>query len=182
MSKVFINPGHCPGVDPGAVNRAIGVTEADIVRDIGSLVKGYLEAAGCDVMLVQSDNLAGESPAYQNVCATANTWAADIFVSLHCNAAATSAARGTETLVFCGGSKSETLARCIQRQIISSLGTVDRGVKERPGLAVLRRTNMPAVLVELAFISSPNDMILLMEQQDEFARAIARGVTDYFNL
>ena len=67
----------------------------------------------------------------------------------------------------------------IQDQIVQSLGTVDRGVKERPGLAVLRETDMPAVLVETAFITNKDDVQLLMNQKDEFARAIARGVTDY---
>ena len=49
------------------------------------------------------------------------------------------------------------------------------------GLYVLSNTDMPAVLVELAFISNAEDVVLLTEQQDEFARAIARGVTDYMN-
>ena len=71
------------------------------------------------------------------------------------------------------------LAECIQNQIVQSLGTVDRGVKERPGLAVLRETDMPAVLVETAFITNEDDVQLLMNWKDEFARAIARGVTNY---
>ena len=71
------------------------------------------------------------------------------------------------------------LAECIQNQIVQSLSTVDRGVKERPGLAVLRETDMPAVLVETAFITNEEDVQLLMNQKDGFARAIARGVTDY---
>ena len=72
------------------------------------------------------------------------------------------------------------LAECIQNQIVQSLGTVAPGrVKERPGLAVLRETDMPAVLVETAFITNKEDVQLLMNQKDGFARAIARGVTDY---
>lgn len=53
------------------------------------------------------------------------------------------------------------------------------GTLSRPGLAVLRETDMPAVLVETAFITNEEDVQLLMNQKDEFARAIARGVTDY---
>ena len=60
--------------------------------------------------------------------------------------------------------------------------TVDRGVKERPNLCVLKNTDMPAVLVELAFIDNEEDCTLLTNEQDNFARAVARGITDYFSI
>lgn len=81
--KVFLNPGHCPGVDCGAVNNDYEVNEAVIVREVGDLVGDYLRKAGCEVKLLQSDNLAGENPNYPNVCASANNWPADVFISLH---------------------------------------------------------------------------------------------------
>ena len=62
---------------------------------------------------------------------------------------------------------------------MTSLGTRDRGVKERPELIVLHATAMPAVLVEMAFIDHLPEARLLTEKADVFARAIARGVTDY---
>ena len=66
---------------------------------------------------------------------------------------------------------------------MDSMNTVDRGIKEavpgKNGLYVLTNTDMPAVLVELAFISNEDDEKLLRNNQDDFARAIARGVTDY---
>ena len=175
--KVFINPGHCPGVDSGAVNPNSGMQEADVALAIGTLVQGYLEAAGCEVQLLQSDNLMydGEGPC---VCETANEWPADIFVSIHCNAASGDA-RGTEVEIYPGSDASSKLGQCIQSQIVSSLGTVDRGLKERPGLIVLKHTDMPAVLVETAFIDNDDDANLLANNQDDFARAIARGITDY---
>lgn len=178
MAKVFINPGHCPGVDPGAVSYYYDVTEAEIVREVGAMVADYLRKAGCEVKVLQSDNLAGESPAYPNVCATANNWPADIFVSLHCNAAS-GQARGTECFVFSRWSKSDKLAECIQAQLVRSLGTADRGVKEGLRLCVLHNTAMPAVLVELAFIDNADDCKLLVNKKKDFAAAVARGVTDY---
>jgi N-acetylmuramoyl-L-alanine amidase len=60
--KIFINPGHMPGVDSGAVNETYGVTEADIVKEIGAGVQQYLNRVGYDCMLVQSDNLCGNLP------------------------------------------------------------------------------------------------------------------------
>ena len=71
------------------------------------------------------------------------------------------------------------LAQCIQSQLIDIIDTVDRGVKEMPELLVLRYTDMPAVLVETAFIDNDDDMALLVNNEDDIARAIARGVTDY---
>ena len=56
---------------------------------------------------------------------------------------------------------------------------VDRGVKERADLCVLRETYMPAVLVEIAFLSNADDAITIRTKLREFARAIARGITDY---
>lgn len=180
MAKVFINPGHCIGIDSGAVNPVNGVTEAEICRSIADKVEHYLKNAGCSVYTLQSNNLCGEYPAHPNIVATANELDADIFISLHCNAF-NEQAKGTECLVFAKGSYAEDLANAIQNQIISSLGTVDRGVKERPDLAVLKGTKMPAVLVEMAFIDNADDCSKLISKQDDFARAIARGVTDYLS-
>lgn len=179
MAKVFINPGHCPGVDPGAVNNALGITEADIVHEIGTMVTDYLDKAGCEVMLLQSNNLNGEAPG-ENICATANYWPADVFVSLHCNAF-NGNAKGTETCVYSLYGESAKLGQCIQYQLVNSLGTIDRGLKERTGLAVLKATTMPAALVEIAFIDNADDAGVLMNCKDAIARAIARGVTDYLS-
>ena len=84
-------------------------------------------------------------------------------------------------MVFAKGSYAEDLADAIQAQIVNSLDTVDRGVKERPDLAVLKHTAMPAVLVEMAFIDNAEDCEKLINQQDKFAAAIARGVTDWLS-
>lgn len=179
MYKVFVNPGHCPGIDSGAVNGHYNITEADIVYDIGTMVTNYLDKAGCEVRLLQSDNLYYDGRG-ECVVESANRWPADVFISLHCNAF-NAQAQGTECCIFAAGGASEKLAACIQKQIVGSLHTVDRGIKERPGLIVLKRTDMPAVLVEMAFIDNDSDAELLMHKKDEFARAIARGVTDYLS-
>lgn len=180
MAKIFLNPGHCLGVDNGAINTRLYVFEAAVARQIGEKVAKYLQEAGCEVELLQSNNLCGEDPSTPNITKAANDWGADIFISLHCNAF-NELAQGTECLVFSKFSKSERLAKAVQAQIISSLNTVDRGVKERSDLIVLNSTTMPAVLVEMAFIDNEEDCEKLINQQDEFAAAIARGVTDYLS-
>ena len=179
--KVYINPGHDRKYDSGAVNPNSGLRECDVAAGIGAKVMKYLVAAGCDCRLLQSDNLYYDSD-YDDrtvpVCEDANNWGADVFISIHCNAA-NGSARGTEVECYDSDSDGGTLAQCIQDQIVSALDTFDRGVKEMSGLIVLKHTKMPAVLVETAFIDNDADASLLENKADEFARAIARGVTDY---
>lgn len=186
--KVFINPGHDLDYDSGAVSPRTGLRECEVAAHVGALVKHYLEAAGCTCKLMQSDNLAPTSTGRSRyadrqgptVTETANDWDADIFVSIHCNSAEADEACGTETFAYdLDGGEGEKLATCIQDQIVDALTMVDRGVKANPKLYVLRYTAMPAVLVELGFISNAGDEELLTTHQDDFARAIARGVTDY---
>lgn len=183
--KVFLNPGHKVGLDPGAVNPETGTTEAETVLHIGRMVAQYLQQAGVEVEMLQSNSLCGEDADDDNpsICDTANASGADIFVSLHCNAA-TGDARGTETLIYRVGGNAGKLANCIQEQLVSTLQAIDpdcpdRGLKIRTNLAVLKYTDMPAVLVELAFIDQTDDLALLLDHDDDIARAVARGITDY---
>ena len=174
--RVFLNPGHAPdgNPDPGACG--YGLRECDVAKNVADLVAAYLTAAGVEVVgCLQSDSL------YEVVSAS-NRADADVFVSVHCNAC-NGSANGTEVWHFYGSGAGETLARCIQNQIVDALGTTDRGVKgAKPGvngLYVLSNTDAVAVLGELAFIDHASDAQLLRSQQDDLARAIARGVTDY---
>ena len=170
--KVFLNPGHAPNGNPDPGACGCGLRECDVAKSVADLVEYYLVAAGVEVVgNMQDDDLGA-------ITGTANESDADIFVSIHCNAA-NSMAYGTEVLVYPGSTCGRQLGNCIQRQIVDSLDTTDRGLKDRPGLWVLKSTDMPAVLVELAFIDNEDDAALLRDNQDDFARAIARGVTDY---
>ncbi len=180
--RVFLNPGHALGgnPDPGCTNPRCQLRECDLAITYGSLCGKYLEKAGCEVKLLQSHNLAGESPGYPCICDTANAWEADIFVSIHVNAGG---GRGAETYCYNRGGRGERLAHCIQNQLVAAIqpidqGYRDRGVYEHSTFCVLRNTNMPAVLVETGFIDS-DDVGVLTLHGDEIARALARGVTDY---
>lgn len=167
--KIFINPGHEPSLEPGAC--ANGLREADITLAIGGLVEDYLLAAGYETRFFQFDGL-GE------ICDAANYWNADLFVSIHCNADENPDACGTETFYIYGSTAGFELAKRIHNQIVANIPVVDRGVKDE-NFAVLRGTNCPAVLVETAFITNFYDAELLRNLQDDFARAIARGITDF---
>ena len=179
--KVFLNPGHAPNghPDPGAVNEETGLRESDVALAVGKSAASYLNAAGVETELLQSDSL-------EEICEAANTSDANIFVSIHCNAAEAEEANGTETWACAGSYRGGMLANCIQRELVDALGTTARGVKIATpgvnGLYVLTNTDMPAVLIELAFITNPRDENILAHDQDALARAVARGVTDYEQL
>ena len=168
--RVFINTGHHPGIDSGAVNPNKGTRECDIVKEAGEMLADYLTNAGCEVKIMQNDDL-------DMVCATSNEWGADLFVSLHCNACNDHTARGTET--WYKSFNGQRLANYIQSQIIRSTTTIDRGVKQSDGLWVLKHTDAVAVLVEMAFIDNDDDLEFMNANLDKIVRAIARGVTDY---
>lgn len=168
--RIFINPGH-GGTDSGACG--CGLREVDVALNIGRRVENYLRAVGYDVKLFQFDGL-------QEICDDCNAWGADLFVSIHCNAGG---GTGTETFYFEYSTAGKRLADCIQKQVVNSLGTVDRGLKTKISggydVYVTKYTDCPAVLVETAFIDNPDDAKLLVDKEDDFARAIARGVTDF---
>ena len=174
--KVFLNAGHAPNGNPDPGACGFGLRECDVAKNVADLAAGYLSAAGVEVV----DNF--QSDSLHEVVSASNRADADVFISIHCNAC-NGAANGTEVWHFYGSTEGETLASCIQNQIVDALGTLDRGTKgAKPGvngLYVLSNTDAVAVLVELAFIDHAFDAQLLRSRQDEFARAIARGVTDY---
>jgi N-acetylmuramoyl-L-alanine amidase len=90
--KVFLNPGHAPDgyPDPGAVNSETGLRECDVALAVGKSAASYLNAAGVETELLQFNSL-------EEICEAANTSDADIFLSIHCNAAEAEEANGTET-------------------------------------------------------------------------------------
>ena len=107
-----------------------------------------------------------------------NNSGADLFLSIHRNAtAAPGGASGIETLVYAKGGEAEQLAENINRNL-EALGFQNRGVTERPNLVVLRRTQMPAVLVEAGFIDSAADNEKFDADFEQIAQAIADGVLD----
>lgn len=170
--RIAINGGHFPGMDSGAVGKT-GLEEAHVTRDLMQLVAHYLEQAGLEIIQIQENEL-------QDICDKSNEFGADLFISLHCNSVGNRGAKGTETFCLTQFSEAGKLAGYIQSQIVTSLGTVDRGVKANR-FYVLRQTDCPAVLVECAFISNSEDEAILASElgRDDIARAIARGVTDY---
>jgi N-acetylmuramoyl-L-alanine amidase len=174
--KIFSNAGHAPNGIPdcGAWNKSTGLRECDIALIISEKVRYYLKLVGYDVVLFQSDSL-------YEICNAANESKSDLFVSIHCNSFSDPSANGTETWYHASSKNGKKLADYIQKQLVSTTKLVNRGIKTA-NYQVLRDTNMPAVLIETAFISNMKECAMLGDPywQDEFAKAIARGITDYY--
>ena len=183
MIKIFIDQGHNPqGVNAGAEGN--GMREQDINYDVGIYLAELLRENGnFDVMLSRPtpETTLGTTNAesLRERVNMANSWGADWFISIHTNAAENPQANGTEVYVYSKSSPAFPLAEDIQEEIVERLGTKDLGVKENQSLYVLRRTQMPALLVELAFITNENDAILLRDDRYLFAYAIYQGILDF---
>ena len=180
--KVYIDQGHNP-VNPNAGAEGSGYREQDIVYNIGVILSRILEENGFETRL--SRNSPTEQIGNSNLSSLAtrvneaNAWGASYFISLHTNASANPSAGGSEALVYRNGTTSSRLAASILEQLNLSTGLQNRGVVARPGLYVLRKTKMPAVLVELGFITNPAEATLMADSPRLFAGGIANGLIDF---
>ena len=112
----------------------------------------------------------------------ANAWGADYFISIHTNASELPETTGVEAFAYSRPSRAFSLGEDIVRGVSATTGLRDRGMKTRPGLYVLRRTDMPAVLVEIGFISNPSDAALMDSNPALFARGIYNGIVEYLGV
>ena len=184
--KIYIDQGHNP-YNPNAGAEGNGLREQDIVYRIGILLAERLRANGSfDVKLSrptpETQIGTSNSTSLRLRVADANAWGADYFISLHTNAAVVSEASGSEALVFTIPSVAATLAEDILYWLNRSTGLQNRGVIIRNRLYVLRKTQMPAVLVELGFITNYDDAMLMLNSPELFADGIYNGIIDYLGL
>ena len=187
--RIVIDPGHAGrNVDPGAVNSATGLQEADVTLFVSKLVETQLLAAGHEVKLTRTDREQAETDDLSVRTSLSNDWGAELFVSIHCNSAVSPNAAGYEVWASPGATQGGVLAPCISRQIAAEFpdraGRTDYSdgdPDKESRFYVLVHTDAPACLVEMAFISNDEEAALLSDSawQERYARAIARGVTDY---
>jgi len=184
--KVYVDPGH-GGADPGAVGH--GIKEEDIALAVGLRVADILKRHGVQVKMSRTTDV-GKSLRVRTD--EANAWGADAYVSIHCNAAASASAEGFEVwhTVFVEQSKGDELAKAIIKYLDQLTPLKNRGPKSKRGssgrdyLHVIRETRMPAVLVEMGFVSNAKDAAYMRsaDGQAAIAEAIARGVVEWAGL
>lgn len=183
--KVCIDPGH-GGSDPGAMG-INGRPEKETNLRVALFVEQDLKRRGIEVLMTRRDD---RDVGLSERCQMANRWGADIFVSLHADAAGGPSAKGHHAIHSIhsqpgkGGNK---LARLIVDQVTLATGQQplprgDGGVwtresKNHPGVdyyAVIRETDMSAVILERGFLTNPEDASLLFD--DSFLRKQAQGI------
>ncbi|MBF2053809.1 MAG: N-acetylmuramoyl-L-alanine amidase [Candidatus Sericytochromatia bacterium] len=172
---VVIDAGH-GGNDPGA----IGVSkqkEKQVTLEVSRLLQRYLENDGIQVIMTRAEDV---EVLLQPRVDAANLRSADVFVSIHANSMppGNTHVRGIET--YYTTPQSKVFADTLHRYMVTQLGAVDRRVRQR-GLFVTRKATMPSVLLEIGFLSSPEEDALLSNPnyQRKVAKAIRDGIHDY---
>ena len=183
---VYIDQGHNPsGVNAGA--EGFGIREQDITYMVGQYLYNILSS---DYRF--SAKLSRPTPetslGYNNTSSLrervtqANNWPADYFISIHANASTNPDQNGTEVYVAESYTPAWYLALDVLDEIVRRVGTRYNGVFTNPGLYVLKNTKMPAILVELAYITNYEDNQLMLSEPYQFAYGIYVGLLNYLDL
>lgn len=172
--KVFIDPGH-GGNDSGAVG-INNLLEKDITLSVAKKVYDFLKKQGLEIKLSRTDD---KTLSLKDRTSAANSWKADCFISIHCNAFNGNAS-GVETYSYT--TSTNDLAANIHEEVLKTkCYTKNRGTKTA-NFYVIKYTNMRACLIELAFIDNIEDSKILLQKQDELAEAIAKGICKYLGV
>jgi N-acetylmuramoyl-L-alanine amidase len=183
---IVIDPGH-GGSDTGAVGPD-GIMEKDVTLAVALKVEALLNASGAHVVMTRDADCDVYGPGATDrqelqarVDVGANTPGADVFLSIHANAFTNQQANGTAAYYYAKTGADGVLAQSLQSRMVQYGGLYDRGTSEA-NFYVMKHSAMPASLVEMAFISNPNEENLLASDdfQDKIARGICLGLNDYF--
>ena len=172
--KVFLDPGH-GGNDSGAIG-VNNLCEKDIVLQVAKKVEELLKKQGLEVKLSRDVD---KTLSLKDRTDMANSWKADCYVSIHCNAF-NGNAKGLETYSL--NENTSNLASNIHSELLNTKAyTVNRGTKTA-NFYVLRYSSMRACLAEMAFIDNVEDVKILTQRQDDLATGIAKGICKYLNV
>ncbi len=182
--KIFIDQGHNPR-NPNAGAEGFGLKEQDINFKIGIMLAELLEANPNYQVRVSrptEDTQLGTSNATSLAARVnaANEWGADYFISLHCNANPNPNISGSECYVYRENSYAYWMAEQLLIGLNEETNLRNRGIFINKSFYVLRRTKMPAVLVEMGYISNENDATLMNTRPELFARGLYNGILNYF--
>ena len=184
--KIYLDSGHnFSGGDTGAEGN--GIREQDITYQIAKKVGALLVKLGVQIRysrdMLTTNKGTTEDESIKIRYTEANNWNADYFISLHTDASEHLSAKGSHICIYKKGGEAEKLAKAIIPKLIS-IGFEGRStlIDERPDLGVLRKTNMPAILIEMGFITNPDNATRLTYNQDEIAKSIFDGVCEYLDI
>ncbi len=186
--KIAIDPGH-GGNDSGAIGPT-GVMEKTVTLRVALVLEKMLKDEGAEVIMTRREDVevspkGKAATAVEELkarCEVANEAEVDIFISIHADSFTNPNARGTTGYYYSlGSSNSRRLADLIRTALIEQIKTPSRGTQPC-NFYVVRNTDMPATLVELAFISNPDEEKLLNSKEgiQKAAQGILDGIEDYF--
>ena len=186
MPKIYIDAGHNPsGFNTGAEGN--GLREQDVTYAVAQELAALLRRNG-NYQVRLSRNSPNEVLGTSNAGSLrarvqdANSWGADYFISIHTNGSTDPSAKGIEAYAYSRNSPAFRLGDDIVDNLVDATGFPKRGMFVRPGLYVLKKTNMPATLVEIGFISNPEEAALMRSNPGLFARGIYNGIVEFFGL
>ena len=173
--RIVIDPGH-GGPDPGTT--IAGVAEADLVWDLARRIEGRSSGAGMQALLTRQEHTC-PTDAERTGCGNAAD--ADLLLSLHVNADRSMGAAGLATFHAAGSTAGQTLAGFVQRELTSRTGMLDRGTQAHPG-ELLRGARMPAVRVEVGYLSNMGDRRRLLDPvfRDVVAEGVLVGIKRFY--
>ncbi|RHN03302.1 N-acetylmuramoyl-L-alanine amidase family protein [Dielma fastidiosa] len=182
--NIYVDQGHNPGtINAGASGN--GIIESEVTYWVGIYLAGFLYADprfGVRVSRPFPDTVVGEdtSSSLRTRVEAANLWPADYFISIRVNSNPSPALNGSEVYVYRANSAAADLAAEVLASIVELVGTRYNMVRLNPSLYVLRATVMPAILVELGYLTNLSDAEKLKNDQYLFAFAIYIGILNYF--
>lgn len=183
--KIFIDQGHNPTGYHNIGASWYGLNEQDITYQVGVYLAEMLNndprfearlSRPTPTTVLGTNN----STSLIERVRMANTWPANYFISIHANANLNTAINGTEVYIYRYYTQANWLAEQVMDGIVETVGTKNNGIRTNPSLYVLRKTKMPAILVEMAYLSNPSDAEKLKNDQYQFAYGIYIGIMRYF--
>lgn len=178
---IAIDSGH-GGKDPGAVSPN-GTREKDINISISQKLNKGLKDKGYSTLMIRDSDVFVNLYERANI---ANKNQADIFISIHSNSHPKNDIAGIQVLYNPESKDIESypLAKLIMDELLKGTGAKDRGIIKRPNLVVLNKTSMPAVLIEVGFLSNPVEEKLIRDEtyQDKIVKSIIKGIEKYFEM
>jgi N-acetylmuramoyl-L-alanine amidase len=183
--KIFIDQGHNPPGSPNGGATGNGIEEAVVTYNVGSALRDLLSKDPRFEVRVSRPTPTtslgtNSSSSLRERVRLANEWPADWFISIHVNSNPDPSINGTEVYIHRYNTQPQYMAQQIMNGITEMVGTKNNGIIARPSLFVLRRTSMPALLVELAYLSNTDDAVKLRDNQQQFAQGIYNGILRYF--
>ena len=183
--RIFVDQGHNPTGFHNTGARGNNLIEENITYQVGIYLANLLQADPRFAVRLSRptpDTVLGTTNATSLAerVRLANSWPAHYFISIHANANVNPAINGAEIYIYQYNTQANWLAQRVLNQIVRQTGLRDNGIRLNQSLFILRRTQMPAILVEMGYLTNVNDAAIIRDNQWRIAYAIYRGLLDYF--